>query len=49
VHWTLALVAAAEPAEPEVIGPVSALLRRVTREAAKAGWPARTLATAARA
>jgi LysR family nitrogen assimilation transcriptional regulator len=44
VHWTLALVAAMDAAGPEVTGPVTALLRRVVREAVRAGWPARPLA-----
>jgi LysR family nitrogen assimilation transcriptional regulator len=48
VHWTLSLVAAAEPEEPEVLHPVVELLRRVVRDAVRAGWPARALAGAAR-
>jgi LysR family nitrogen assimilation transcriptional regulator len=44
VQWTLALVTAAEPAEPEVIAPVEALLRKVVKDAVRAGWPARALA-----
>jgi hypothetical protein len=48
VQWTLALVGAAEPAEPEVVEPVAALLRRVVKEAVRAGWPARALDGAAR-
>ena len=37
------------PAEPEVVEPVAALLRRVVREAVRAGWPARALDAGARA
>ncbi|WP_137180882.1 LysR family transcriptional regulator [Roseomonas sp. AR75] len=48
VQWTLALVGAAEPGEPEVVEPVAALLRRVVKEAVRAGWPARALDGAAR-
>jgi hypothetical protein len=33
-----------DAAAPEVTGPVTALLRRVVREAVRAGWPARPLA-----
>lgn len=44
VAWTLALVAAAAPATPEIVQPVARMLREVVAEAVRQGWPARTLA-----
>jgi LysR family nitrogen assimilation transcriptional regulator len=44
VVWTLALVAAASPATPEIVEPVAALMREVVAEAVRQGWPARALA-----
>ncbi len=50
VHWKLTLVSAAQPAQPDLVEPVAALLRRVVREAARSGgWPARPLAATPRA
>lgn len=50
VHWKLSLVTAAAPAQPDLVDPVAALLRRVVRDVVKAGgWPARPLAAAPRA
>lgn len=37
----MTLVAAVEPAEPDVTGPLAALFRRVGREAVRAAWPTR--------
>ncbi|WP_372620208.1 LysR family transcriptional regulator [Falsiroseomonas sp.] len=44
VCWTLALVAASQPADPDVIMPVARLLRRVVGDSVRKGWPARALA-----
>jgi len=49
VAWTLSLVAATAPAEPQLVAPIAALLRQVVADAVRAGWPARALAAGRRA
>jgi LysR family nitrogen assimilation transcriptional regulator len=49
VAWTLSLVAATAPAEPQVIAPAAALLRQAVADALRIGWPARPLAGSRRA
>jgi LysR family nitrogen assimilation transcriptional regulator len=44
VAWTLSLVAAIAPSEPQVVAPIVALLPQVVNDAPRQGWPARALA-----